>query len=240
MERHFLKCSYCERPMAVNVVLGEVQFILEQKCPLCGELALRYMGRVEKTNLVKSGVKSACDLRCTNAVGPKCDCICCNENHGTHRLVFFDKVVGRLEVVEKDLLNNNENYLARIKRMAVAKNSIKVKVIAFLTYKNRKILNWLKETKRPSWQLAYEEHDAYRAYQNFLVKIDKIEDFKSIQKKINSLTHLIPQIGTTLEYLEALDYRKEQLEQERKIDSNQLVSKTDGVSATLTSPAQAL
>jgi len=145
MERHFLKCSYCERPMAVNVsTREELGFILEQVCPLCGEKALRYMGRVQKTDLVKQHVKSACDLRCTNAVGPKCDCVCCNENHGTHRLVVFNKIVGKLEVVEKDLLNNNVAYLQRIKRMAEAKNRIKVKVITFLTYKNRKILNWLK------------------------------------------------------------------------------------------------
>src|SRR5579863_10407615 len=137
MDRHFLKCSYCERPLSVNAITEqEIKFILDQKCPLCGELALRYMGRVQKTDLVKSGVKSACDLRCTNAVGPKCDCICSNENHGTHRLVVFNKVVGKLEVVEKDLLNDNEKYLARIKRMAEAKNRIKVKVITFLTYKN--------------------------------------------------------------------------------------------------------
>jgi len=192
---------------------AEIQFILEQACPLCGELALRYMGRVEKTNLVRNGVKSACDLRCTNAIGPKCDCVCSNENHGTHRLVVFSKVIGKLEVVEKDLLNDNENYLARIKRMAAAKNSIKVKVITFLTYKNRKILEWLKVNRGQYWKLAWEEQNAYAKYDQTLKKIDKIEDLKSIQRKINSLTHLIPQIGTTLEYLESLSAKKEQEEE---------------------------
>lgn len=209
MDRHFLKCSYCERPLSVNVATREeLGFILEQACPLCNEKALRYMGRVQQTNIVKQHVKAACDLRCTNAVGPKCDCVCVNENHGTHRLVIFNKVVGKLEVVEKDLLNNNENYLARIKRMAEAKNRIKVKVITFLTYKNRKILDWINKGNS-SYRLAYEEYDAYCLYKQFLQKVDKIEDFKSIQKKINSLTHLIPQIGDTLQYLEALSAAKE-------------------------------
>jgi hypothetical protein len=213
MDRHFLKCSYCERPLSVNVSTPvELGFILEQVCPLCNEKALRYMGRVQKTDLVKQHVKSACDLRCTNAVGPKCDCICSNENHGTHRLVVFNKVVGRLEVVEKDLLNDNERYLARIKRMAAAKNKIKVNVITFLTYKNRKILDWLNKGN-PSYRLAMEEYHAYMTYKQFLKDIDKIEDFKSIQKKINSLSHLIPKIGDTLEYLEALSFDKEQKEQ---------------------------
>jgi hypothetical protein len=191
--------------MAVNAENGEeIKFILEQACPLCGELALRYMGRVEKTNLVRNGVKSACDLRCTNAIGPKCDCVCCNENHGTHRLVVFSKVVGKLEVVEKDLLNDNETYLARIKRMALAKNSIKVKVITFLTYKYRVVLENYKTKK----YLENEDYWKHYEYKQMLQKIDKLEDLKSIQRKINTLTHLIPKIGTTLEYLEALSAKQ--------------------------------
>lgn len=207
MNRHFLKCSFCERPMAVNVENAiEIKLILEQKCPLCGELALRYMGRVQQTNLVKTGVKSACDLRCTNAVGPKCDCVCSHENHGTHRLVIFDKIVGRLEVVEKDLLNGNENYLARIKRMATAKNVIKVKVIAFLTYQYRDAISAV--NKKQGYDYAtWNQYDTYR---KFLSKIDKIEDLKSIQKKVNLFAKLIPQIGSTLDYLEALSLKKEQ------------------------------
>jgi len=206
MNRHFLKCAFCERPMSVNVETpAEIKFILEQACPLCGELALRYMGRVEKTNLVKNGVKSACDLRCTNAIGPKCDCVCLNENHGTHRLVVFSKIVGKLEVVEKDLLNDNENYLARIKRMALAKNSIKVKVLTFLTYKYREVIAAY-GVKR---YLDGDEYWQYQSYRQMLQKIDKLEDLKSIQRKINSLTHLIPTIGTTLEYLESLSAAKE-------------------------------
>lgn len=211
MERHFLKCSYCERPMSVNVEnTTEIAFILEQNCPLCGELALRYMGRVQKTNVVRGTVKSACDLRCTNAVGPKCDCVCVNANHGTHRLVVFDKVVGKLEVVEKDLLNNNEDYLARIKRMAAAKNKIKVNVITFLNYQNRTILEWLKQNKGYAYRMGYEDYRKYNAYREMLKKIDKIEDLKSIQRKINSLTHLIPTIGDTLQYLESLSAAKEE------------------------------
>lgn len=216
MDRHFIRCSYCERPLSINAATEqEIKFVLEQKCPLCGELALRYMGQVRKTDIVKQGVKAVCDKRCTSALGPKCDCPCSNENHGTHRLVVFDKIVGKLEVVEKDLLNHNVEYLQRIGRMAEAKNKIKVKVITFLTYKNSKILNWLKETKQPAWRLAYEEYREYKKYLEFLAKIDKIEDMKSIQRKINSLTHLIPRIGDTLQYLEALSAKKE--EQEVKV-----------------------
>lgn len=206
VNRHFLKCTACERPLSVNVETSEeLQFILKQACPLCREVALRYMGRVQQTNLVKSGVKSACDLRCTNAVGPKCDCVCTHENHGTHRLIIFDKVVGRLEVVEKDLLNNNEAYLARIKRMATAKNSIKVKAITFLNYKYRDVLVAVRKNDYSNREVWYK----YDNYKEFLRRVDKIEDLQSIQKKVNLFAKMIPQIGGTLEYLEALSAAKE-------------------------------
>ncbi|MGH7974960.1 MAG: hypothetical protein ACREBR_05515 [bacterium] len=209
MNRHFLRCTYCERPMSVNVAdQAELQFILEQKCPLCGELALRYMGRVQNTNLVKTGVKSACDLRCTNAIGPKCDCVCSNENHGTHRLVTFDRVVGKLEVVEKDLLNNNESYLARIKRMAEAKNRIKVKVVTFLNYRYREAIAGVKLREN---RYNYELWGKYDKYKTILKKLDKIEDLVSIQRKVNTLAKMIPQIGSTLEYLEALSLEAEKV-----------------------------
>jgi len=205
MTREFLKCTFCERPLSVNVESREeLGFVLKQACPLCGELALRYMGQVRKTNIVRGGVKTACDLRCTNSVGPKCDCVCTNENHGTHRLVVFDKIVGKLEVAEKDLLNDNENYLARIKRMAAAKNRIKVNVITFLNYKNRDVIAAVKQRG-----YNYEVWHKYDVYRKMLQKIDKIEDLKSIQRKINSLTGLIKQIGTGLDYLEALSLKKE-------------------------------
>jgi len=209
MNRHYMRCTYCERPLAIESEREELKVILEQACPLCGEKALRYMGQVHKTDIVRQGVKAACDARCTNAVGPKCDCVCVNKNHGTKKLVVFNKVVGKLEVVEKDLLNNNEVFLARIKRMAVAKNSIKVNVIAFLNWKNREILALAKE-KDGYWRLGWDDYNKYSIYQQRLKKIDKIEDLKSIQRKINSLTKMIPQIGNNLEYLEAIFDKKQE------------------------------
>jgi hypothetical protein len=211
MNRHYLRCTYCERPMSVEVLeREELKFILEQACPLCGEKALRYMGQVHKTDIVRQGVKAACDMRCTNAVGPKCDCVCVNVNHGTKKLVVFNKIVGKLEVVQKDLLNNNEAYLARIKRMAAAKNFIKVNVITFLNWKNKEVLD-LAKSLGGYWRLGYGDYNKYSVYQQMLKQIDKIEDLKSIQRKINSLTGLIKQIGNNLEYLEAIFDKKQEV-----------------------------
>jgi hypothetical protein len=205
MERYYLSCTYCERPMAVNVEGGNtIEEVAESSCPLCNEKALRIMGRVEKTDIVRSKTKAACDLRCTNAVGPKCNCECGNVNHGTHKLVRYDKFFRKLEVVEKDLLNNNEEYLARIKRMAEAKVDIKQRVVAFLEWKNKKILDWLQKPGNSSWRLANEEYYSYLKYLELKKRIDKIEDLRSIQRKINQLVKLIPQIGNNLDYIEAV------------------------------------
>lgn len=208
-DRWYFKCEWCERPFACECPREDVEAVRKANCPLCGEAKVRVMGRVEKSNIVRGGVRAACDLRCTNSVGPRCDCRCNCEFHGTHKLVSFDKIVGKLAVVNKDLLNDNEAYLARIKRMALAKNSIKVKVITFLNYQYRVILAETKE-KGGYWKLSSEDYWKYLKYKEMLKKIDKLEDLKSIQRKINSLTHLIPTIGDTLQYLESLSAAKEE------------------------------
>jgi hypothetical protein len=204
MDRYYLKCEFCERPMAVNLEVGNtIEEVAESTCPLCGEKALRIMGRVEKTNLVRSKVKAACDLRCTNAIGPKCDCVCVNANHGTHRLVRYDKVFCKLEVVEKDLLNNNEEYLARIRCMAAAKVDIKQRVLAFLDWKYGEVVRICK-TGGYDW----DTWKKFQTYCEFKKRIDKIEDLRSIQRKINQLVKLIPQIGSNLDYIEAVGLAK--------------------------------
>jgi hypothetical protein len=209
MERWYVSCTYCERPLAVNIEEGNtIEEVAESACPLCNEKALRIMGRVEKTDIVRSKTKAACDLRCTNAVGPKCNCECGNVNHGTHKLVRYDKFFRKLEVVEKDLLNNNTEYLARIRRMAAAKVDIKQRVLAFLEWKNKKILDWLKQSGNSSWRLADEEWKAYQKYLEIHKRIEKIEDLRSIQRKINQLVKIIPQIGNNLDYIEAVGLAK--------------------------------
>ena len=211
LSRFYFRCTWCERVVSVDCSSEEVKAVTKAPCPLCNEVALRVMGRVEKSNIVRTSVKSICDERCTNAQGPHCSCECSQTNHGTKKLIAFDKIVGKLAVVNAEMLNNNEAHVQRIKRMALAKNKIKVNVITFLNYKNRVILGLIKEKYVGAyWRLHGQDYYAYCDYQKLLKKIDKIEDLKSIQRKINSLTGLIKQIGTGLDYLEALSLKKEQ------------------------------
>lgn len=46
-----------------------------------------------RQRLVEEGQAAPCDGRCTNAVGPTCDCVCGGRNHGTKALVTvsFDR-----------------------------------------------------------------------------------------------------------------------------------------------------
>jgi len=205
MNRHYARCMYCERPISFECEKTNVEFILNQNCPLCGEKELRYMGEVHKTDIVREGVRAACDARCTNAVGPQCNCLCVNANHGTHRLVVFNKVVGKLEVVNKEILNDNPQYLARIKRMAAAKVEIKRNILAFLDWKYKDVL--LRHGDSDIY-LTYKDWDDLGRYGQFKKTIEKIEDLRSIQKKINKLTHMIPQIGNNLDYIEAVALAK--------------------------------
>jgi hypothetical protein len=204
-DRYYFKCTWCERSFACECPSEDVEAIRKSNCPLCNEATVRVMGRVEKSNIVREVQKPACDRRCTDSKGPSCNCKCNCVNHGTGKLVAFDKIVGKLEVVNAEMLNDNEAYLQRIKRMALAKNRIKVNVITFLNYKNRDVIAAVKQRG-----YNYEVWHKYDVYRKVLQKIDKIEDLKSIQRKINSLTGLIKQIGTGLDYLEALSAKKEQ------------------------------
>jgi hypothetical protein len=148
------------------------------------------MGRVEKTNLVRDSIKAACDLRCTNAMGPKCDCVCSNANHGTYRLVTYSKVVGKLEVVNKDLLNDNEAYLARIKRLAHCKRNLIDMIKSTIEMKYEKALTALKASEGSYWRLTDEDYNGYLKYREILRRIDKIEDMKLVKRKVTELAKL--------------------------------------------------
>jgi len=56
-------------------------------CAGCGG-RLEWLGTVAASGVLqKTHLDTACDFRCTGALGPKCDCSCHGENHGTGLLV---------------------------------------------------------------------------------------------------------------------------------------------------------
>ena len=90
MERHFYRCGDCTNVFAINGPQVEPQ------CD-CGSSA-RHMGRVAADRLERDEVHCACDSRCTSATGPKCNCQCRGENHGTGRVVAIVVDAGGIPV----------------------------------------------------------------------------------------------------------------------------------------------
>ena len=79
--RHFWKC-----PLCLTVAATEGDAVSRLDCGYC-QVAMNYMGRVQRSRLVRDDDFCPCDARCTNAVGPSCDCSCGGLNHGTGALV---------------------------------------------------------------------------------------------------------------------------------------------------------
>src|ERR1700733_4615367 len=97
--RHFYRCADCLAVVATEEKIPVMitsncgyNANLKAVCDACGG-RMEYMGEtirrsVSQQSLQKLvGYKCACDGKCTNALGPSCDCVCSGENHGTGRVV---------------------------------------------------------------------------------------------------------------------------------------------------------
>lgn len=102
--RWFYKCADCLSVMAIDGRLesqhvrtatasGVTYAYRVGECGVCGG-NLEEMGKVEGTALTQPGERCPCDLRCTSAAGPKCNCLCGGVNHGSHRRSQVDIVTG--------------------------------------------------------------------------------------------------------------------------------------------------
>lgn len=92
--RFFYRCPECVSIFAVESE-NEIAGLL---CSVCN-VTTESMGRVEGTRLVFDGEACPCDARCTSARGPKCDCFCKGENHGTNLLVAVTRDAGPVPTV---------------------------------------------------------------------------------------------------------------------------------------------
>lgn len=92
--RFFYRCPECVSIFAVESE-NEIAGLL---CSVCN-MTTESMGRVEGTRLVFDGEACPCDARCTSARGPKCDCFCKGENHGTNLLVPVVRDAGPVPTV---------------------------------------------------------------------------------------------------------------------------------------------
>lgn len=90
VNRHFYKCPLCLAVAAVDAP--------HQQAITCGHCnaQMEYMGRVAGERLAKDEVRCACDFRCIDALGPKCDCSCGGKNHGSGKVVVVTVDAGKL------------------------------------------------------------------------------------------------------------------------------------------------
>ena len=90
--RHFWKC-----PLCLTVAATEGDSVSRLDCGHC-LIQMTYMGRVSQSRLTRTEERCACDARCTNAVGPSCDCQCGGVNHGTKAVVTVTVDAGPVPV----------------------------------------------------------------------------------------------------------------------------------------------
>ena len=89
IRRAFYRCGLCLGSFAVD---DDHPSMRDAECDCGGKLT--YMGWVKRDRLVQGAIGVPCDGRCTSATGPVCDCQCGGENHGSMRVVFFDRDMG--------------------------------------------------------------------------------------------------------------------------------------------------
>ena len=70
----------------LGVVAVECSLEPGDRCSVCGG-KFYFMGQVHQDKLVKHEDRVPCNSLCTHATGPRCDCRCGGENHGTGRVV---------------------------------------------------------------------------------------------------------------------------------------------------------
>lgn len=99
MWRHYYRCRDCLTTMVVD------EFLVwdDTRCGACSGRLL-YIGAVtdDATRWYKVEELPPCDHRCVSATGPKCECQCGGENHGTGLLVQVLRDGGRVALVPND------------------------------------------------------------------------------------------------------------------------------------------
>jgi hypothetical protein len=87
--RHFLRCRGCLSIMAIAADRPPAAM----RCSAC-EGGIEVMGQVRIQRILRLEDHTACDLRCTMASGPSCDCQCGGKNHGSGIMVTAAHDVG--------------------------------------------------------------------------------------------------------------------------------------------------
>lgn len=82
MPRWYFRCPDCLSVSAIDADREPAS----ARCSCC-DVPVEGLGRVFRERLVRDEERCACDERCTCAQGPRCNCRCGGENHGSGLVV---------------------------------------------------------------------------------------------------------------------------------------------------------
>ena len=97
-DRWFHSCPACLGVFATEETAG-TRWPSPPACPFCGGLGVELMGQVRLNRVSIVWDASPCDGSCTAALGPVCVCRCGGVNHGTRRIVRYERIAGETQAV---------------------------------------------------------------------------------------------------------------------------------------------
>lgn len=162
MKRYYYRCPIC-----LSVQALEIEDLIKVKCSICN-IEMKSMGFVHEESLVEVELRSPCDLRCTQAFGPKCDCKCQGKNHGSFLIVETIKVVGDIPKIP---IRDPFAYFRRKEFLEASERAEKRCEIRGTSY--------LQQGGEYEWKI--------RSLMQELMMARKMESHKPRLKKLNSL-----------------------------------------------------
>ncbi len=178
-ERHYFRCLDCLSVFAVDGAeclqretdpQGYRPLIL--KCGACSG-RVEHMGQVAADRLVRYEHRCPCDHRCTNAVGPSCDCRCGGVNHGSGMVV---RVVASSEGIPVAQIPraSHARMIADEYRAAVAAAKTRI-AWAYAT---------IEAKRRGEWIRSYAD---LTAAQRIVEKVSQARAYRTHKRRISAL-----------------------------------------------------
>jgi hypothetical protein len=148
---HYFRCNDCLTPVTVpgDAVTGDLV------CG-CGGESFEYLGRVSGYTWVRTEAICNCDGRCTQAIGPHCDCFCGGKNHGAGLAAWTEKVVDTGRVRFNARVSEAAAELGRIYREFI-RNAERARINAYINADMNGPLFALKKCKTHKARVKYYE-----------------------------------------------------------------------------------
>ena len=174
---YYYKCLDCLTPFSVTERHNKLT------C-LCGGTKCQFMGQVKGNLLERTEEKCACDMRCTHATGPVCDCQCGGENHGTGRIVTVI-IHSNIPVAQ---VNAESVARGKLWRALVASAERRLKAVYGELYEKYVISGFIYGGQGVDSQKRMELHNDVKAFRRAKsLKVDKM--------RVNAIMKVCPSVS---------------------------------------------